>query len=813
MATVRTGLQMYDRMTGVLDGIMRSLNLTVSAMSDMQDSVERGFSSAAVDAARESIQQTEAALRQAFDEQERLNEAIQRQPEPPEPPKWLTEPTVEVFHSTGLERLAQEVADVTRLFDQLQVAQEAALTADTSFLPPEAPAQIDALNQRVAQLSHRFQEAVTERDRLARTMPPGALAPLNNDLERMRQQLADAVDQQMTLNDAMQAGDISGVNDAYRRLVRQVDAVEVGIRDNVAQQDRFNKSVQKGVTGADNLLSRVTKLVGAYLGFQATRRFLTGAFGAVNDQIRAEQRLAAVMSNINGMTQDGIELVKEQAKELENTTAIASNVGVFGQSQLAQYVYDPNNIAALTESMYNLATETYGVRVTQDQIKQTADLMGKAMMGQIDALSRNGFKLSAILSEEEIRLFEMGTEAERAALLVEVLSENQEQLAAMMAQTPEGAVGRLANAWGDVQTIIGYGLVPLIGRFTDLILGNLPTIQAAFVNVFDVVFRLFDGLITYGGMVVGFFVDNWSWIEPVIWGIVAALGAYLLMTKGVTLATQAVAAATAIWNAIMNMNPIVRIVTLIVGLMVWLYRLWQTNDQFAGGVLRAWHGLLNFFDQVPIFFTRVGNQVVNAFQNMKVKALMISDMLVNGVIDAINWLIDKLNKIPGVNIQAVAHIDRVTAAALHAQALEQAGDAALTAMIDDAAQRAADRYQRETDFLDNRAARRAQEEAEKAERFGAPDLLKLGSGPWEEIDYVNEVGHIRDSVDISSEDLRIMRDLAEMRNIQNFVTLQPKVEVTHTGDIKNGQDVKTIVDRIEEMLENQIASSAKAVLS
>jgi len=75
---------------------------------------------------------------------------------------------------------------------------------------------------------------------------------------------------------------------------------------------------------------------------------------------------------------------------------------------------------------------------------------------------------------------------------------------------------------------------------------------------------------------------------------------------------------------------------------------------------------------------------------------------------------------------------------------------------------------------------------------------------------VGEVGKINDTVDISSEDLKMMRELAEMKNIQNFVSLTPTVSVT-TGDINNGDDADRIVARIQTMLTEQIASSAQGV--
>ncbi|TGE37919.1 hypothetical protein E4K67_12960 [Desulfosporosinus fructosivorans] len=78
------------------------------------------------------------------------------------------------------------------------------------------------------------------------------------------------------------------------------------------------------------------------------------------------------------------------------------------------------------------------------------------------------------------------------------------------------------------------------------------------------------------------------------------------------------------------------------------------------------------------------------------------------------------------------------------------------------------------------------------------------------IDRVNEVGKINNTVDISSEDLKTMRELAEMKNIQNFVTLTPTVAMT-TGDIHNGQSVDSIIVKIKTMLETEISSSAQGV--
>lgn len=75
---------------------------------------------------------------------------------------------------------------------------------------------------------------------------------------------------------------------------------------------------------------------------------------------------------------------------------------------------------------------------------------------------------------------------------------------------------------------------------------------------------------------------------------------------------------------------------------------------------------------------------------------------------------------------------------------------------------------------------------------------------------VNEVGSINDTVEVSGEDLATMRELAEMKNIQNFVQMTPSVNV-QTGDVRQESDINTIVARIEQVLTEQIVSSAQGV--
>lgn len=86
-----------------------------------------------------------------------------------------------------------------------------------------------------------------------------------------------------------------------------------------------------------------------------------------------------------------------------------------------------------------------------------------------------------------------------------------------------------------------------------------------------------------------------------------------------------------------------------------------------------------------------------------------------------------------------------------------------------------------------------------------------GAAKSSDIDKVNKVGSIGsidDTVDVSNEDMEMMRDLAEMKTIQNFVTLTPTVQVT-TGNIMQNIDVNEMISRIETAMSQEIAAAAK----
>ena len=190
----------------------------------------------------------------------------------------------------------------------------------------------------------------------------------------------------------------------------------------------------------------------------------------------------------------------------------------------------------------------------------------------------------------------------------------------------------------------------------------------------------------------------------------------------------------------------------------------------------------------------------------------VYDAVINGIISGINKVLELINKVTGSSYEIEAKFNMEDIANKISDFAGAKKDAAYAS----AALKAQEREQKVIDFLDNRAAKRAKEQSEKELNgagvgSGATLFSPTGSVPAiDKIDKVNKVGKIEDTVDISNEDIKLMRELAEMKSIQNFVTYTPTVQVT-TGPVSKDVDIDEVVARIEQTLEEDLAANAAGV--
>ncbi|WP_025026335.1 hypothetical protein [Caldalkalibacillus mannanilyticus] len=294
-----------------------------------------------------------------------------------------------------------------------------------------------------------------------------------------------------------------------------VNTVSKEIDKAEGKQSEFNEAVKQGEQQASGLKKAIIGL--AKDGYKLVTGFMSESLDLANQQVAAEQRLHSIMSKVGGTTQEQVDQMKLLAAEMQGGTTIADQVGMTGMAELGSFNIGAESIQALTPALYDLAVAMHGVEVSQEEMMKTSKLVGEVMGGKVGEIS----KLGVSFNEAQMEILKTGSEAERAALLVDVLGQSFGGLAQDMAQTPQGVALQLANEWNNFKEVIGYGLVPVMLEFIETIQAHMPTIQEVFLTVFDTIIQLLGSILEYSSMVVDFFTNYWSIIEPVIWGIVA----------------------------------------------------------------------------------------------------------------------------------------------------------------------------------------------------------------------------------------------------------------------------------------------------
>ena len=252
----------------------------------------------------------------------------------------------------------------------------------------------------------------------------------------------------------------------------------------------------------------------------------------------------------------------------------------------------------LIPAMNNLLAQQKGLNASTGDAVQVGNLMGKAMMGQVDALKRVGISFT----EAEANVIKYGTEQERAAMLAQVIQNNVGDMNAELAATDSGKQQQLVNTLGDMKEQIG-GLVN----------GALPfvTMAAQASQALAAVSTLIAGIKT---LTTTLYASTKAFIASTVATIknkVATL-AVAAAQKVVTIATNAWKAAQAVLNMILTANPIGLIITAI-GLLV-------------TAVITAYNNCESF--------RKIVNGVWEAIKPL-------ANAIMNGLAKAFEWLVEK----------------------------------------------------------------------------------------------------------------------------------------------------------------------------
>lgn len=896
MSSIQTGIELNDQFSGVLNNIISSVNLAVSAMYDMQQSMNADIDTSSLEGARDEINQATAAIEamnQAASQQTAPNIAppvvdggngqvinvdvnpvlpdpLVENPEPirpeiqpnappdPEPVEipvtWNTD-GMDVFTGTGVERFQQEVQSANDMLNTLNTTQaRISQTAQGMDILPDAAVQdMNTMQQRLSAIQQRIQQIENN--------PVNVGADnANAELEQLRMQLNQAIQEQNSLNQAMQNMDVSAANDAYLRLSQTVGNTERYIRDNVDEQGRFNQEISAGTQQANELTNTIKRAVAAYVSIQSVGKALN-----ISDE------LVQTTSRLN-MMNDGVQ-----------TTAELVNM-VYAAAQDARGSF--SQMADVVARFGNNAKDAFS---SSEEVVAFADLIQKQMTiagASTQEAANAELQLSQALGSGVLRGDELNSIFEQAPNLIQNIADYLDvpigkirEMAAdgeLSADVVKAAIFSAADdinskfnempmTWGQMwQSMQNTALIafqPVLQRLNDL--ANSEAFQTfiqgaieAMATLANILLNVFEVAASVGA----FIGDNWSIIAPIIYGVIAALGAYLAI-MGIVNAITAISAAidatkaaadalaagqTFLWtvqqyglNAALAACPITWIIVLIIALIAIIFAVCNAIAKMTG-IANSGFGVITGGVNVVIqFFKNLGLTVANIALGIgNAIAALASNMMTafhNAICNVQSWFYNllstalsviegicaALNKLPFVEFD----YSGISSAAddYAAKASEAAGNKEDYQSISDAFNEGFTTFDAFQDgwALDafNAGAAWGDGIADKVSNFslsdvfGQTDIPNVGdytsgfndaianSGVGDSIGNIDDnTGKIKDSLDVTEEDLKYLRDIAEQESINRFTTAEVTINQTNNNNVSSDTDLDGFITALDDAM-------------
>lgn len=927
MSSIQTGIELNDQFSGVLNNIISSVNLAVSAMADMQQSMNADIDTSSLQGARDEINQATAALNELNDamQQDRniqptapqveqtapdiappvvdggnqepipvqidpvLPDPLIENPDPvplevqpnapPDidpvevPVTWQTD-NLDVFTGTGVERFQQEVQSANDMLNTLNTTQaHIAQTAQgMDILPDEAVQDMTTMQQRLSAIQQRIQQIENNPVNMGTDQA-------NAELEQLRGQLNNAIQAQNELNDAMQNMDVSAANTAYLQLSQTVGNTERYIRDNVDEQGRFNQEIASGTQQANELTNTIKRAVAAYVSIQSVGKALD-----ISDE------LTQTTSRLD-MMNDGIQ-----------TTAELVNM-VYAAAQDARGSF--SQMADVVARFGNNAKDAFS---SSEEVVAFADLIQKQMTiagASTQEAANAELQLSQALGSGVLRGDELNSIFEQAPNLIQNIADYLDvpigkirEMAAdgeLSADVVKAAIFSAADdinskfnempmTWGQMwQSMQNTALIAfqsVLQRLNDL--ANSEAFQTfvqnaveAMATLANIVLNIFELVGTVGG----FIADNWSVISPIIYGVIGALAvyaAYLGIVKGIEIAsaaataihsvamsakigvmaaltgqTMAATAAQMGYNGALYACPVVWIIMLLIALIAIIFAVCNAIAKMTG-IANSGFGVITGGVNVVIqFFKNLGLTVANIALGIgNAIAALASNMMTafhNAICNVQSWFYNllstacsvieniaaALNKLPFVSFD----YSGISSAAddYAAKASEAAGNKEDYTSISDAFNEGFTTFDAFQDGWAsdafNAGAAWGDGVADKVSNFslsdvfGQTDIPNVGdytsgfndaianSGIGDGVGSIDDnTGKIKDSLDVTEEDLKYLRDIAEQEAINRFTTAEINVDMSGMQNtVNSGDDIDGFMTKLTDSVNEAVDNMTEGV--
>lgn len=559
-----------------------------------------------------------------------------------------------------------------------------------------------------------------------------------------------------------------------------------------------------------------------------------GAAGGAADAMQSKfMRAAAVIGaafsvkNIIGLA-DAMTQTKARLNlitgDLEKTAALQDQIMASANRSRASYQATADAVAKMGVMAKDAFDNTDELVAFTELINKQFTIAGASAAGQEAAM----LQLTQAMASGVLRGEELNSIFEQAPTIIQTIAD--------YLGVPIGQIRQMASEGQITAEVVKSAMLASADEINAQFEAMPYTFAQVWTMIQNTLLQAFEPLIQAIGAGAQWIYDNWSSIEPVLAGVGAAVlvvAAALGIWKAVTLAQ---AAAQGLLNSTLLANPLTWLV-LLIALVIGAIAAWTRS---VGGLKNAWeifklallvgwnaiklgfftgvYWVIDLVDKLVLCWQKARVAVAKFMMNMKVAVLTILQSMINSAIDLINGFIGLLNKIPGVNIEAVEHVTFATTAAIENVAAQQALDKDLAAYEQELADAKAGRdahieaLQTELDSSISALNTAIEQGRSEAAANSASEQTAAEGIGTDTSNIAESAGSAASSLKGTTEDLKYMRDIAEQEAINRFTTAEVKIDMTGmTNRIDSNMDLDGVLNTFTEGFAEALEVAAEGV--
>lgn len=663
---------------------------------------------------------------------------------------------------------------------------------------------------------------------------------------------------------AVDVTQIQAARAALAEANRDVDNMAEAYRRAAQQEEVLNRGLRNGASAVDGLLGKVKGIVTTLAAGAGAKAVL-----GLSDQLASSSaRLSLIVDDggsVDALEQKIMASAQRSRASYLGTMQTISKLGLqagdafnsndelirFTELLNKNFVIGGSSATEQAAAMYQLTQAMGSGRLQGDEYRSIIE-NAPMLAGAIEEYMRNVQGATGAMKD-------WSSEGLLTADVIKAAVFNS-------ADEVEARFQQMPMTWGQVWTQMQNKAIaafdPVLSKLnqvanserfetvTDGIVSGLATIAAVAGVVLD--------LLISGGSLV---VDNWSWLEPIVWGLVTAFVAYntvALITNGLNAATALAegvkAAALAMstgatfaatvaqygLNAALLACPITWIVLLIIALVAAFYAAVAAINHFAGTSLSATGIVMGAFAVAGAFIINLILGVVNFVIGIGVElynliatfANFFANVFNDPVGAIINLFAGMFDFILGIVQSAASLIDTVLGTDMSSAVAGFRNTVAtkVEEIVGDQVEvmeklNASDYQIQRIEYGDAWAAGnslgRGIEDAVgglfnfdlgAAENYGADSPFALDDISNNAALTAANTGATADALTATTEELEYLRDIAERDAINRFTTAEVKIDMTGMQNrIEGGADLDGVISALTDGFTEALLTAAEGV--